>query len=55
MKVHMPSIEPDVYLDPGAYRPIVIKLRSLRIAMTPVEAMRLADLLVDQAEGNLHD
>lgn len=50
MKVYMPSIEPQVYLDPEANRSIVLKLRSLRIAMTPTEALALADMLVDSSE-----
>lgn len=50
MKVYMPSIEPQVYLDPEANRSIVLKLRSLRIAMTPAEALHLSNLLVDATE-----
>ena len=50
MKVSMPSIEPTILTDPDAARSVILRLRSLRISMTPAEALTLADLLVDASE-----
>lgn len=50
MRVSMPHFEPNVVVDPEANRPIVLRLRSLRISMTPTEATDLADMLVDASE-----
>lgn len=50
MRVHMPSIDPTVSTYPDANRSVILRLRSLRITMTPAEALHLADLLVDATE-----
>lgn len=50
MRVTMPSMQPDVNLDVASRRSIVLRLRTLRVHMTPAEAINLADLLVDATE-----
>lgn len=50
MRVSMPHFEPNVVVDPEATRSVILRLRSLRISMTPTEALTLADILVDATE-----
>ena len=55
MRVSMPHFEPNVDVDHEDNRPIVLRLRSLRISMTHTEAVRLADLLIDATERTSHE
>lgn len=50
MRLHSKPITPVVELDPGAHRPIVMRLAGLRFCLSLTEARTLADGLHDAAE-----
>ena len=50
MRLHARNLAPRVHTDRVAHRPVVLRLAGLRIAMTPTEALTLADALHDAAE-----
>ncbi|UTT48848.1 hypothetical protein [Rhodococcus gordoniae] len=50
MKVHSPSLDPIVKIDPEANRPVLLHMLGLVISMNPYEARNLADALHDGAD-----
>jgi len=50
VRLHARNLTPVVTSDPDATRPVLLCLAGLRVAMTPAEALALANALVDAAE-----